>query len=90
MDKIDLILWILGAGFSLMLVAWGNLHKRIDGIENSLSKKIDGLESSLGNRIDKLDEKLTDVNRRLCRMEGAMTAKDCCMLKSDQQLRKAE
>lgn len=33
-------------------------------------------------RIDKLDEKLTDVDRRLCRIEGAMMSKECCMLSS--------
>lgn len=27
-------------------------------------------------KIDKLDEKLTDVDRRLCRVEGAMSAKN--------------
>jgi len=31
-------------------------------------------------RIDKLDEKLTDVDRRLCRLEGAFSSKECCIL----------
>lgn len=37
--------------------------------------------TSLGNRIDKLDEKITDIDRRLCRLEGAFSSKDCCMIK---------
>ena len=32
-------------------------------------------------QIGKLDEKLTDVDRRLCRLEGAFASKDCCVIK---------
>lgn len=39
------------------------------------------LHSKTCQRIDKLDGKLTDIDRRLCRIEGAMSNKDCCMLK---------
>lgn len=38
----------------------------------------------------KLDDKVTDIDRRLCRIEGAMAAKDCCMLKDERKLRKVE
>lgn len=41
-------------------------------------------------RMDKFDEKLLDIDRRLCRIEGAMSNKDCCMLKNENQGRKAE
>jgi hypothetical protein len=44
----------------------------------------------LSSRIDKLDEKLTDVDRRLWRLEGAFSSKDCCMIKDEKQMRKAE
>lgn len=40
------------------------------------------LISGVNSRIDKLDEKLTDVDRRLCRMEGAFSRQDCCILSS--------
>jgi hypothetical protein len=66
MEKIDLVLYLIGGGFSLMLVMW----------------------HSLNSRIDKLDEKLTDVDRRLCRLEGAFSSKDCCMIKDDRQINK--
>jgi len=72
MEKVDIILWIIGAGFAinfgLMQFMW-----------NGLSFKI-----------DKLDEKLTDVDRRLCRLEGAFASKDCCMIKDDKHSRKVE
>ena len=83
MEKIDILLAIMIGGFglqlSLLLVVW-----------NSLNSRIDKLDEKLGARIDKLDEKVTDIDRRLCRIEGAMAAKDCCMLKDERQLRKVE
>lgn len=35
------------------------------------------------NRIGKLDDKVTDVDRRVCHIEGAIWNKECCMLKHD-------
>lgn len=53
-----------------------------------------GLQLSLllivWNCLSKLDDKVTDIDRRLCRIEGAMAAKDCCMLKDERHMRKAE
>jgi hypothetical protein len=90
MEKIDLILFVISGGFAinfgLMLVMWNSLSKRIDGTDS----KIDNVDFRLSNKIDKLDEKLTDVDRRLCRLEGAFSSKDCCMIKDDKNIRKAE
>lgn len=43
----------------------------------------------LYSKIEKLDENMTDIDRRLCRIEGSMAAKECCMLKQEHH-RKAE
>lgn len=51
-----------------------------------LDKKFDKIEKQLEN----LTEDLKDVDRRLCRIEGSMASKDCCMLKDDRHMRKAE
>lgn len=79
MEKIDILLWIVGVGFtfnfSLMLVIWGSVNSRFERLES---------------RIDKLDEKVTDIDRRICRLEGAFASKDCCMIKDERQLHKAE
>jgi hypothetical protein len=64
MEKIDIVLWVISGGFALMLIMWHNLNSRIEHVENSL-----------GTRIDKLDEKVTDIDRRLCRLEGAFSSK---------------
>lgn len=44
----------------------------------------------IDRKMDNFDEKLTDIARRLCRMEGAFSSKDCCILKEDKQTKKAE
>lgn len=79
MEKIDMILWVIGTGFSfilgLLVVIWAYVGGRFDRVDN---------------RIDKLDEKVTDIDRRLCRLEGAFSSKDCCMIKEDKHLRQAE
>lgn len=66
-----------------MFTIIGSLGAFIFFMCHRLEGRIDAVETRLSNRIDKLDEKLTDVDRRLCRMEGAFSSKDCCMLKSD-------
>lgn len=37
-----------------------------------------------------LREEVRDIDRRLCRIEGALSAKDCCMLKDDKLKKKAQ
>ena len=83
MEKIDIVLWVLGVGFTfnfgLMLVIWQSLNKRMDKLDEKLS-----------NRIDKLDEKVTDIDRRLCRMEGAFSMKECCVLHNQEMKKEAK
>ena len=55
-------------------------------MESRIDKKLD----ELANRIEKLDEKITDIDRRLCRLEGAFTSKECCMIKDERHLKKTE
>ncbi len=53
---------------------------------NRMDKKIDELKG----QIKDVAEDVKDIDRRLCRIEGAMASKDCCMLKDDRQMKKAE
>jgi hypothetical protein len=62
------------------------LDQRITNEANKLDQRMDRLEA----RMDKFDEKLTDIDRRLWRMEGAVMFEDCYMLKNEDQLNKAE
>lgn len=97
MEKIDILLWVMGGGFALMLVMWNNIHNSINGSESRLNNKIDDIKTDLGKRVDhqgkKIDEinvKLAEVDKRLYGIETVLHMKDCCVLKQDQNLRKAE
>jgi len=97
MEKIDILLWLVGGGFTfsfgLMSFMWASMGKMEDRLADRIketNEKIDKVEKSLGARIDKLDEKLTDVDRRLCRIEGSLAARDYCVLKEDHRHKKAE
>lgn len=50
---------------------------------NRLDAKIDKVQSSTDLKIDKLSDKVEDIDRRLCRIEGAISAKDCCVLTAE-------
>jgi len=130
MEKFDIILWVSGGGFALMLMMWHSMNQRMDkldikvesvntslnakiesvntslhakiesvntslsakieSVNTSLSAKTETVSSTLSAKIDKLDEKVTDIDRRLCRLEGAFASKDCCMIKDERPMKKAE
>lgn len=83
MEKIDIILWIIGAGFAmnfaLMLIMWNSLNKKIDDADNRLSKII-----------DKLSEKVEDIDRRLCRIEGSLATTGHCLFSQSKPELKVE
>jgi hypothetical protein len=59
---------------------FGEIDKKFDSID----KRFDKVDA----RFDKIEEKVTDIDRRLCRMEGAFSQKECCMLKHDSDVKK--
>jgi hypothetical protein len=73
-SSIHMLTWAIAGGFA---GTWMMMFY----VASTLNKKIDKLDERLSVKIDKLDEKLTDVDRRLCRIEGAMSNKECCVLK---------
>lgn len=79
MDKLDIILTVMIAGFglmmSLMLIMWNNLNSRIDKISEEIKD---------------LRKDVQDLDRRLCRLEGAFSAKEFCVIKTQNELPKAE
>lgn len=79
MEKIDIVLWVLGAGFtvtfSMMRMMW-----------NSSNSSFDKQDS----KFDKIDQDIKELRTSLNRMEGAFYSKDCCMLKEDKETKKAE
>ena len=69
------------------------MDKKFEGVDKKFAQaddKLLGLENRMNVRFDKLDDKVTDVDRRLCRLEGAFASKDCCMVKDDRVHRKVD
>jgi hypothetical protein len=79
MEKIDIILWVIGIGFTflfgLMLVMWTHL--------SSLMK-------DLNRKMDDTNAKVSEVDKRLYGVETVLHMKDCCVLKQDQNLKRVE
>ena len=66
------------------------LDVKIEKLDVKLSDRIDKLDTKISDRIDKLDIKVTDIDKRVFAIETMLHMKDCCMLKDDRQLKKAE
>jgi len=77
--SINILLWAMAGGFtvifSLMLIIWSSI--------NNVKKDLSAI-------IGKLDDKVTDIDRRVCRIEGALNNKEGCVIKASNELRKAE
>jgi hypothetical protein len=54
---------------------WSNINKRFD--------KVDA-------RFEKLETTVSDIDKRVFGIETMLHMKDCCVLKSDSQVKKAE
>lgn len=57
---------------------------------NRLDNRMDKRFEHVDKRFDKIESKIEDMDRRLCRLEGAFSNKDCCMIKDDRLKQKAE
>ena len=65
------------------------MQKKFEAVDKkfeAIDRKFEGID----HKLDKIREDIQDVDRRLCRLEGAFASKDCCMIKDSSQLRKAE
>jgi len=75
----QIIMWIIGGqtaifGF-IFLFIWNQISK--------LGEKLSDVDK-------RLNEKISDIDKRLYGIETVLHMKDCCMLKQDQNLKKAE
>lgn len=68
MDKLDIMLWVISAGFailfSLMMFMWHAINSKIENVE----KHIDRLETKmdrLETKMDKFNEKLTSIDKEV-------------------------
>jgi len=67
-DMRGLVLWIVGAAFTLALGAgglWVSSNARIDQVNARLDTRMDSLEVKLDSRIDKLDNRIDKLDAKL-------------------------
>lgn len=57
---------------------------------NRLDQKIEKQKNELKQEIDKLCEKVEDIDRRLCRIEGSLSTHGHCLFNQVQPDKKAE
>ena len=50
---------------------------------HSLRKEFDMKFDKMDRQIQKMQESITDIDRRVCRIEGALQNRECCLLKDD-------
>lgn len=74
MDNFEILLTVMLAGF---------------GFQGALMFILWNSQKDIRNELSDLRKDVQDIDRRLCRIEGAMSAKDCCMLK-EEKMKKAE
>lgn len=65
------------------------MDKRFELVDKRF-EQVDKRFEQVDRRFDKIEEKITDIDRRLCRLEGAFSSKDCCMIKDSRLNEKAE
>jgi uncharacterized protein (DUF3084 family) len=68
---------------------FAQINQRFTQIDQRF-EQMDQRFEKIDQRFEKIESIILDIDRRLCRVEGALSSKDCCMLKEDQKLKKAE
>jgi uncharacterized protein YdcH (DUF465 family) len=86
MEKIDLVLWMMGAGFAIMfsltLIMWNYM--------NSMFEKMDARFEKLEVKIEKLDDKIKNLERDMIEVKTILRMKECCMIQDERHMKKAE
>lgn len=74
--------------FVILFSGWffyNRLDQKIEKLDHKINNSVDGLTI----RIDRLSEKVEDVDKRLCRIEGSLASQGHCLFsqtKSEQKV----
>ncbi|MFI5343522.1 MAG: hypothetical protein ACHQUC_04800 [Chlamydiales bacterium] len=74
---------------AILIMFWffySRLDQKIEKNKNEMKDEL----GEIGRRIDKLSEKVEDVDRRLCRIEGSLSTHGHCLFNQAQPEKKAE
>ena len=78
---------VLGGIFAFL---WNNLSKRIDDLSTKIDRNETKFNAKLDSKIDTLQHSLNELDKRIYGIETILHMKDCCVLKQDENLKKAE
>ncbi len=78
-QTLQIMLWGFGIMTTVLIVFLGALWRSMNIQFTKLSSEIRDIRSDI-----------QDIDRRLCRIEGAMSAKECCMLKDHKTSEKVD
>ncbi len=71
----QVMMWIIGIQTTVLLAVLGGIWANI---------------SDIRKKHEKTDEKISDIDKRVFAIETMLRMKDCCILNSDSQIKKAE
>lgn len=71
----QLMMWLIGIQTALFSAILGAIWCRIGKVDD---------------RLGKMDDKMNDIDKRVFAIETMLHMKDCCVLKTDQNVKKAE
>ncbi len=69
------------------------IQYKIDRTDRELNARMDRIDTRIDRleiKIDRLEDQLNEIFRFLCRIEGSLSSKDCCVLKHDDKNKKAQ
>ncbi len=83
MEKLDIILLVISSGFVVVFCFFKLTLNKV---------KISGVESKkdIHDLSEKVTDVVTDVDRLLHKIEGALSAKKCCMLKEEKKSKRSK
>ena len=92
MDNISILMWSIGGGFAgtwaILFYMVNHFNEKFEKVDQRF-EKVDQRFEKVDQQLDKVREEVKDIDRRLCRIEGALSSKDCCMLKDDRMKEKS-
>lgn len=75
----QVIMWLIGTQTAFLTgligLAWNNLSKRIDKVEK---------------RIDKIEDRIKFIENDLIEIKTVLRLKECCMIKDERKIERAE
>lgn len=78
-QMVQMLMWAFGIQTTILIAIMGAFFSNV-------SKKFQHIE----NRIDKLCEKVEDIDRRLCRIEGSLATQGHCLFNQSKPEQKAQ